>query len=156
MKPNYTWKIIAILNILMALFISPSSALPSINQTADKIFSESTSDFQYIHKIDEFINSNIYYVTTRGWAVTPIKTTWSTQRGDCSEIALIKTYMLVRNGIDAHVVYGTIPGIGLHDTVEIHVGAYRNIIDRWTFPKFEKLGDGLHPSEYLIEVNDND
>lgn len=58
--------------------------------------------------------------------------------------------MLNRHDIDATVVYGEIPGIGLHDSVQVHVGLITWVIDRWSYPGFEVQGYGLHPREYIV------
>lgn len=133
---------------IMATIICPVSAI-SVNDTADMLHTNILTDWAYVNAVNNYVKDNIRYYTNHGWLVKTPEITLQDKTGDCSEIAVLKTAMLQRHGIDAHVVHGKIPG-GLHDTVEIHIGGYRNIIDRWYYPTFEKMGDGLHPSEHYL------
>ena len=147
-------KIVLFAGILLLMgIVAPINAAMTINETADMLYSNNTGTWEYIRAVDKFVNENIDYRPNRGWSVKTLDFFWETRKGDCSEMAILKTAMLIRNGIDAKVIHGYIPSGMLHDTVEIKVmGFPATWIDRRYYPGFHKTGDGIAPGEFFVDV----
>jgi len=120
----------------------------SIEQMSDAIYAGSTDNWDYILKIDSFVNNRTIYRYSSSWGVHPPEYFWENRIGDCSEMALLKAKMLNLKGIDARVVHGRTHEF-LHDSVEINIGEYQETIDRKEIPDFITLGYGLYPGEFL-------
>lgn len=66
-------------------------------------------------------------------------------------MALLEVSALMMHGINTHVIYGMVPGMGLHDAVEVHLNHYVFRTDAMEQPVFVKLGEGLHPDEKIVD-----
>jgi len=118
---------------------------------ADRLWSMSADDVEYIDAAYHYALINVVQpAENQGWIVKNPQRSLDDGIGDCSERSLLIVAMLTQYGIDARVIYGTVPGIGLHDTVEIHRNKYISRIDEKDLPTFYKLGDGLHPDEKIV------
>ena len=152
-----TWRDWALIVILLALLVvwgvTMGAEAATVNETADMLYANNSGEWGYLFAVDRYVNENIEYRRTGTWAVKTAELTLETRSGDCSEMAVLKTAMLVRHGIDAKVIHGDIPGAGLHDTVEVRMGGFKPTwIDRRGYPGFHKRGDGLAPGEYIVGV----
>jgi len=129
------------------LFLKQSGDTPEI--AAERLRSMSANNEDYIAAVYRYAVTNVRQAEG-GWTVKSPQRALDEGTGDCSERALLIVEMLTHEGIDARVIYGTIPGVGLHDTVEIHEGKYPSIIDAELAPTFHKIGDGMHPDEKIV------
>lgn len=117
---------------------------------AGRLHAASKSDKEFVRLVYLYTMRNIKYTTDGGWSVKSPEKTMQDRTGDCSEYALLEKTMLTMYGIDARIVYGTIPGTGLHDAVEVHLDHYFYRLDDMELPVFVKIGDGLHPDEKIV------
>lgn len=118
---------------------------------SERLRSMSKSDRDFVKITHLYIEKNIKWVSDGAWVVKSPEKTMYDLTGDCSERSLLEATMLTMQGIDAHVVYGVLPGMGLHDAVEVHIDHYVYRTDAKEMPSFAKFGDGLHPNEKVIE-----
>jgi hypothetical protein len=146
-------KIVLFAGMLLLGIVAPMNAAMTINETADMLYVNSSGTWEYIHEVDKFVNENIEYRHDGKWSIKTLDLVWKTRSGDCSEMAILKTAMLIRNGVDAKVIHGYIPGGMLHDTVEIKAMGFPAMwIDRRSYPGFHKTGDGIAPGEFFVDV----
>lgn len=118
---------------------------------ADRLRQDSASDSEFVRLVHQYVQRNVKYSSTpSNWQVKSPERTMRDLTGDCSEMALLQAAMLTMHGIDARVIYGSIIGVGLHDSVEVHMNHHITRIDAAEIPVFVKLGDGLHPDEKIV------
>jgi transglutaminase-like putative cysteine protease len=132
-----------------AAYLKQPGDTPEI--AAERLRGMAPDDGDYIAAAYQYALINVIQpAENRGWIVKNPQRSLDDGTGDCSERALLIVAMLGQYGIDARVIYGTVPGIGLHDTVEIHRNKYISRIDAADLPTFFKLGDGMHPDEKIV------
>ena len=118
---------------------------------ADRLREIFPDDKEFVAAVYRYALINVVQpAENQGWAVKTPQRSLDDGTGDCSERALLMVEMLTQYGIDARVIYGTVPGMGLHDTVEIHMNKYISRIDEKDLPTFFKIGDGMHPDEKIV------
>ena len=118
---------------------------------ADRLRELFPSDKEFVMAVYRYAIINVVQpAENQGWIVKNPQRSIDDGTGDCSERALLIVAMLTPHWIDARIIYGTVPGIGLHDTVEIHLNKYISRIDAADLPTFFKLGDGMHPDEKIV------
>lgn len=121
----------------------------TVANVSDGLHSISDTDKEFVRLVHLYISKNIEYVSDGGWQVKSPDKTIQDLSGDCSEMALLEVAMLTRHGVDAVIIYGVVPGVGLHDAVEVHLDHYYYRTDAIEQPAFSKIGDGLHPDEKI-------
>jgi hypothetical protein len=118
---------------------------------ADRLRELFPSDKEFVAAVYRYALINVVQpAENQGWIVKNPQRSLDDGTGDCSERAVLMVEMLTLTGIGAHTIYGTVPGIGLHDTVEIHLNKYISRIDAADLQTFYKLGDGMHPDEKIV------
>jgi len=156
--------LVSIFILLLCIFTIPPVSAITIEEQAIIIKDESYAstidqnfnDKAFAYNVHKWVNNNVHFTTPLSWNVNSTDLTWENRIGDCSEISLIEERML-KPYMDVHVVSGltelTMSG-QWHDTVEIHIrGEKPYIIDEKYFPKFNKVYDGMHPTERIVYTN---
>lgn len=122
----------------------------NVSVVSDRLHALASNDREFVRLVHLYISRNIRHVSDCGWNVkSPEKTILDLTR-DCSEKSLLEVEMLTRHKIDAKVIHGIVPNVGLHDAVEVHLDHYVYRTDAKEQPTFSKIGDGLHPSEQIL------
>lgn len=83
-----------------------------------------------VENVDRWVEHNITYVIYQ--EARPIEDTWADRKGDCTDKAILKAYMLRYLGLESRVVYGRILEGGtrdLHAWVEYSPKGY---FKKWT------------------------
>lgn len=124
-------KTIIISILLICIMILPINALSS-TQEMDKKAKElkGINDYITVRNIDNYVNKEIkykFYIRPRG-----LIKTWEEKKGDCSDRAMIKVYLLSRNNIKTRYVHGIVDYFYLHDWYQVRLN------NKWQIPDTEK------------------
>ena len=135
--------------LIIFCIIIPFASAMTIEEQAEIIYYNSTSELNFADNVNIWIGANIRYNASDSRYVNSTNITWENRVGDCSEIAWLGERML-KPYIDAHVVSGMV-GTYPHDTVRLHIDKIIRYMDHATELGFDEMYTGLDPSELVIE-----
>jgi len=132
------WNKLVCLLFILSLSLVTAYPYPDIDSQAQKLIG--LEDYETALNIDEWVEAYIeweyqYYPKTLGWI-------WENRKGDCTEMAKLKVYMLRKVGIEARLVSGLADG-GLHDWYEFRLNGKWNTFEDKYFGNLRRLKYGI-------------
>lgn len=95
------------------------------------------NDYDTVRNMEEFVSDNFNY--SFYWFPQGETDYYKTRKGDCTEKAMLITFMLKTNGIKARTVHGIADG-SLHDWYEVRINKEWETPDRELFDILFKVG----------------
>lgn len=102
---------------------------------------ESLNEYHTVQAIDNWVEDKMEYKFF--WDQRGLHKTTKDWLGDCTDVAVMKSYMLNYIGYETRLVHGFANGFIMHDWYEVRINGVWETPDEKYFENLRKIGYGL-------------